>query len=280
MILANVTFGSRRGNSKAASEDLAESYLASLFHSGQLCGEYFVTWTKGLLNAHVLLTGPHAFELRHHSVYGKKELAKVIEAFGKRPVWRTLDDAAGQEATPWKGAPFFYLFTHAFDWASPSPVCRGDGKGQVPLFTLPITFEQKEQINFWQGSYYHHDNIWLASGVLEVAAYRQLADPASELAQQGRELCRELEAATGIPTFYYLMRHWGRTKGEDKRRCPGCGAHWSVTRESKKRHFEEFDFRCDKCRLVSHVGDSTDGGRHTSIGEYHEIRKKGVTKSS
>jgi predicted nucleic acid-binding Zn ribbon protein len=270
MILANVTFGNRRRGAKAASEDVAESYIAALFHSGQLCGEYFLTWTRGLLNAHVLLAGPNAFALRHHSVWGKNELKRVSEAFGRRPVWRLLDDEARGRTIRWTGSPCLYLFTHAFDWAS--PVCRGDGKGSVPVFALPITHEQKEQLYSWQGSYYHHDHIWLGSGALEIAAYRQLADPASELSKDGRDLCRVLESATGIPTFYYLMRHWARPKGEDRRRCPECGERWRDTREGKRGHFWEFDFRCDKCRLVSHEGVSTDGGLQTLVGEFKPAR--------
>lgn len=272
MILANVVFGTRRGNETDQLEDVAESYLGTLYHSGQLCGEHFLTWTKGRLNAHVLLAGRAATELRHHSQYGKKELKKVVAAFGSNPVWRILDDDARRPASSWRGAPFLYLFTHAFDWAS--PVCRGDGKPPIPVFTLPVAFEHKEQLYSWQRSYYHHDNIWLGSGALEIGAYRQLADPASELAEQGRDLCREIETATRVPTFYYLMRYWGRPNGEDQRLCPGCGAAWRAEgpREAPAP-FWQFHFKCDRCRLVSHLGVSTDGGRHTRIGEFDERRK-------
>lgn len=272
MILANVTFSTRRQSATYELEDVAESYLGALFHSGQLCGEYFLTWTRGRLNAHVLLAGRAAAQRRYHSRRGKKELKKVADAFGREPVWRILDDDARQRPSSWRGAPFLYLFTHAFDWAS--PVCRGDGKPPVPVFLLPLAFEHKEQLYFWQRSYYHHDNVWLGSGALEIGAYRQLADPTSELAEQGRELCREIETATGVPTFYYLMRYWGRLRGEEQRRCPGCGGAWRIERlRESPRQFWQLDFKCDRCRLVSHWGDSTDGGRHTRIGEFDPKRK-------
>jgi predicted nucleic acid-binding Zn ribbon protein len=272
MILANVIFGTRRKNESDQLEDIAEGYLGTLYKSGQLCGEYFLTWTNGRLNAHVLLASRTAMEVRHHSQYGMKELKKATEAFGAKPVWRILDDEASQPTSSWRGAPFLYLFTHAFDWAS--PVCRGDGKPPVPVFMLPVAFEHKEQLYFWQGSYRDHDNIWLGSGALEIPAYRQLADPGSELAGDGRELCREIETATGIPTFYYLARYWGRPKAEDERLCPGCGGAWRTEhpRESQGR-FWQFHFKCDGCRFVSHLGVSTDGGRHTRIGEFDEKRK-------
>ncbi len=276
MILANVIFGSRRRNEPDQLEDVAHSYLGAMFHAGQLCGEYFLTWTKGRLNAHVLLASRAAAEPRHHSPHGKRELKKVAEAFGRNPRWRILDDGAKQRTSSWRSSPSLYLFTHAFDWAS--PVCRGDGKPPIPVFLLPVAFELKEQLYSWQRSYCHHDNIWLGSGALELEAYRQLADPNSELSEHGRNLCRELEAATGVPTYYYLTRYWGRTKGEDNRLCPGCGGAWRVEClwESTRR-FWQFDFKCDRCRLVSHMGVSTDGGRHSQIGEYDEKLKTNKT---
>lgn len=276
MILANVIFGRCHKQTKEQLDDIAECYLASLFRTGQICGEYFLTWTKGRLNAHLLLAGPGAFELRYHSDHGKKRLDEVVQAFGNKPTWKILDDDARKRPPSWKGAPFLYLFTHALD--RESPVCRGDGRAPVPVFFLPISFELKDRLYFWQKSYYYHDNIWFKSGALEIAAYRQLADPNSELAQEGRELCRELEAATGVPTFYYLMRYWGRLKGEDERPCPGCGTPWKTTRTAKTTwRFCEFDFRCDPCRLVSHVGVAKGGGRHarhTRIGEFSDQNQK------
>ena len=118
----------------------------------------------------------------------QKELRKIAGAFGREPVWRILDDDARRRPSSWRGAPFLYLFTHAFDWAS--PVCRGDGKPPAPVCLLPLAFEQKELLYFWES---------------------------------------------------------------------------------------QFDFKCDRCRLVSHLGDSTDGGRHTRIGEFDPTRKANKT---
>lgn len=266
MILANVTFGSLRGKPREELEDAVETYLSSLFKGGQICGERFLTWTKGKVNAHVLLAAPEAMGLKFHSAWGRKNLAEVVALFGREPVWKILDDDAGKTSSKWRGAPFLYLFTNAFSWSS--PVRRGDGKRSVPLFTLPVSDQIKESLCRWQGSYREHDNIWLESRALEIPAYRQLADPNSELSEDGRGLCREIETGTGIPTFYYLMRYWGRPKGEDKRVCPGCGGAWRTSASADEKTFREFHFRCDSCRLVSHLGVSTDGGRHARIGEF------------
>lgn len=267
MLLATVTFGSSHGKESERLEDVAGSYLGSLQRDGQVCGEYFLTWIDGGLTAHVMLSGQGATALRHHSPWGRKRLAQVVEDFGGKPVWNLLDDDARKPDSSWKGAPFLYLFTTAF--GVDSPVCRGDGERPVPVFKLPMAFETKEEMYGWQGSYSSHDHVWLRSGALEIGAYRQLAEIDSELSQTGRDLCQEIEASIGVPTYYYLMRYWGRARGEENRVCPGCGGAWSMEPPAaSSRQFHHFDFKCDPCRLVSHVGCSVDGGRHFRIGEF------------
>lgn len=266
MILANVTFGSLRGKKRDELEDAVESYLAALFKGGQICGERFLTLTKGKLNAHVLLAAPEAMSLRFHTAWGKRDLAKVVSLFGREPVWKILDDDAGKTSSKWRGAPYLYLFTTWVDWYS--PVCRGGGKRPVPLFTLPVSDQIKEDLYGWQKEYRDLDGVWMGSGPVEMPAYRQLADPRSALSEEGRRLCREIESATGLPTFYYLMRYWGRPKGEDERSCPGCGEAWKASEPEYGERFHQFHFKCEPCRLVSHVGKSPDG-RHARIGEFH-----------
>jgi hypothetical protein len=71
-----------------------------------------------------------------------------------------------------------------------------------------------------------------------------------------------------------LTRYWGRPKGEDQRLCPGCRNPWRAERlQESPGRFWQSDFQCDRCRLVSHVAVSTDGGRHARIGEFDEKRK-------
>ncbi len=266
MILANITFGSLRGKTREELEDAAECYLASLFKGGQICGVRFLTLTKGKLNAHVLLAAPDAMNLRFHTAWGKKNLAKIVDLFGREPVWKILDDDVDKTSSRWKGAPFLYLFTTWVDWYS--PLSRGDGKRPVPLFTLPVSDQIKEDLYGWQKSYTRLDGVWMESGPLEIPAYRQLADPRSTLSEDGRRLCREIENTTKIPTFYYLMRYWGRSRGEDERLCPGCGKGWRTSESEYGGNFYQFYFKCESCRLVSHLGKATDGARRARIGEF------------
>ena len=266
MILANVIFGSPRGKNREDLEEAIESYLAALFRGGQICGERFLTLTRGKLNAHVLLAAPEAVNLKFHTSWGKKSLAEVVRVFGREPVWKILDDDAGKTSSRWKGSPSLYLFTNLIDWYS--PVCRGDGKRAVPLFSLPVSDQIKDDVYCWQKNYKDFDSVWMGSGALEVPAYRQMAELRSDLSEEGRRLCRETEEGTGIPTFYYLVRYYAWAKDEADRPCPGCGRAWRTTEPEQGGKFHQFHFRCEPCRLVSHLGVSSDGARLARIGDF------------
>jgi predicted nucleic acid-binding Zn ribbon protein len=160
------------------------------------------------------------------------------------------------------------LFTHKNDWES--PICRGDNGESVPLYFLPGEHEDREKIYFLQQEYRDYDSIWMSCGELEIPVYKQLATPDSELSSTGRELCTYIEEATGIPTYYYMMRYWGRRAGEEDRKCPGCGKNWSKKHHQKTKStpFHIFDFMCEHCRLVSHTSNTSDDERHAVIGEW------------
>ena len=267
MFLANIQFGKKRRKGKEFYEDLLENYLVSLFHNGQLCGEYFYTWTNKILNAHATLTHTASFELKFHSEWGIKDLNEVILAFGHEPKWILLDDDIPKKMPDYKNSPFLYLFTSAFRWGS--SIRRGDNGKPISPIMLPVSSQIKDDIYGWEKAYRQYDNIWLDSGVLEIPVYKQLADPKSELSNDGRKICADVEKATGIPTYYYLMRYWGRKNGKDQRKCPACGNQWHIeVKETKKEQFWYFHFQCHECRLVSHKASSYDDERHARIGEY------------
>jgi predicted nucleic acid-binding Zn ribbon protein len=95
------------------------------------------------------------------------------------------------------------------------------------------------------------DGIWFASGELEIAAHEQLASPQSTLARHGRELGRKVEQALGVPTYYFLMRYYGRGDAEQKRRCPGCNGEWRIKEPFQRASgLSPFHFRCENCRLI------------------------------
>lgn len=273
MILYKVIFGAVPPRNHEDAVDAMESYLSVMFHNGQAVGEYFHVVQDGRLCAYVHLAGVNALSARFQSSYHADRMAKLMTVFGQAPQWTVIDDDAPKRDTTWTKAPFLYLFTHFDTWQS--PLCRGDNGKPIPLYRVPGSHEDREVINSWQNTYRDYDSVWIGCGHLEIPTYREMALPGSELSQQGREICRQVEAATGIPTYYYLMRYWGRRKGEETRLCPGCGGCWHVATTVRRAiRFCDFPFRCEKCRLVSHLPKSFDETRHAKIGEW-QARKTG-----
>jgi predicted nucleic acid-binding Zn ribbon protein len=269
MFLVQITFGSDGGESQRREtlRDSAESYLSSLLWNGQISRDYFLAWSNAQLLGYTRVARPDSFAKRYHSQWGLSELNKLIEAFGRDPEWRIIEDDVPKRFPSWSRSSSFYLFTHAFDDAS--PVCCGDSGKSIPVYLLPISEQDRRDLYSWAGSYKHLDNVWLASGALEIPAYKQLADPTSELSVAGRKLCASIEKATQKPTFYYLERYWGRSDGEATRVCPLCGGEWRLSdQNADMAPFHKFQFKCDSCRLVSHIADSYDDQRHARIGEY------------
>jgi predicted nucleic acid-binding Zn ribbon protein len=268
MFLSQIIFGNcDDSQTEATRSNIAEEYLAALLHNGQILGDYLLAPCKGKLVAYTRVARPKALARRSHSQWGLSSLQKVVERFGQIPQCEIIQDNVPARFASWTKSSSLYLFTHAFDHTS--PVCCGDSGAPIPLYLLPISDQTREDLYFWAMHYREHDNVWLTSGVLEVPAYKQTADPRSELSSVGRGLCREIEAATGKKTFYYLHRYWGRKVGERDRVCPICGRRWRTSRkEPETTPFWQFPFRCVRCRLVSHCADSYDNERYAAIGEY------------
>jgi len=278
MFLYRLTFGTFPTAEREAAVDVVENYISVLLNNGQAVGEYVHLLQNGKLCAYLNVSGIYARSRKFHCRYGRARLKEVIDYFGSPPEWELLDDETRKRDRTWANAPFLYLFTYMGDWES--PLCRGDNGKPIPLYRLPGSHEDRAGIYHWQLAYRDHDAIWMGCRALEVPAYKQLCLPDSELSREGREICREVEKTTGVPTYYFLKRYWGRRQDEEKRKCPGCGRSWRTTHPiDTENGFWCFPFRCDTCRLVSHMADSCDDDRHASIGEW-KTGKKRRTKGS
>lgn len=264
IILVEINFGRCADIARPELEDVAESYVASLFHHGHLCREYFLTWIKGELICHTLMAGLGAHKMRFHSPWSKTCLKQVIKVFGRAPIWTIRDDETPKRNTSWH-APTLHLFTDAFDWRP--PLCRGDNGKRIPTFLLPVTDQLKDDLYGWQDEYAIHDKVWLNSRTLETAAYRELAAPNSRTSTGGRSICAEIEKATGVPTYYYMMRYYASAAPGDIRPCPGCGQPWHSP-QPEGAPYHHWPFRCEPCRLVSVEGVEIDK-RLAKIGQWN-----------
>jgi len=133
------------------------------------------------------------------------------------------------------------------------PTRCGDCNGVVPFYRFPHTEKDGTygDILYWTELYRGFDSIWISSGAGERSAYAQLSHHDSELSWLGRAVCRAIGRRAGVPVYYYLNRYYGRSvAAERRRRCPSCGGAWLL----KEPWLGIFDFRCGRCRLVSHMG--------------------------
>jgi predicted nucleic acid-binding Zn ribbon protein len=251
LIQVEINFGRGLPKEHASLEDAVEIYLGALQHGGQICGEPIRTWIDSEYRVTAMMSGLGAERESNHTRWGRKYLRLVKEKFGRAPAWTIRDDEKPKRNTTWKGAKELVLFTHAFD--EDSPVCRSDVDEQIPVFLLPTADQVKEDLGRWQDLYRLHDRMWLACGELEVAAYRELAVFNSELSEYGRDLSREVEKATNVLTYYFLMRYYSHPTEEFTRRCPSCGGKWRTKAPEENKH-RDWHFRCKRCRLVSNAG--------------------------
>lgn len=266
MLLASVTFTPYIDHEEAELVAVAEAHLGTLLKNGQIYSNYVTGWRNGSFTAYVHLSHRKASENRYLSQWGQKTLASVVRQFGAEPVWEMLDDEASARGVTSKSARSLYLFAHFLHIAS--PVFHGGRGVSLPLHLLPISDRLREELFDWGESCRCHDRIFLEGGALEIAAYEQLAAHDSELVTHGRMLAADLETATGIPSYCYLLRHWGHDTDEDDRLCPSCGNPWRVDKSPmpSREPFHQFHFRCEPCRLVSHRGVVFGDKNHWKIG--------------
>ena len=267
MYLARVTFGFPSPSDDLAEvDDLVTAYLANLRKNGQICGDSLHALCPDGFVAYTKLARPDAISHCYHSRYGLKDLARLVNIFGTEPTWHILEDNVPTSFPDIHASSSLFLFTTAFD--DGSPICCGDTGEPLPAYLIPIDDNERDDLFFWSREYNRLDHIWLGSGDLEIPAYQQLASPASGLAQDGRRLAEKVEAALGIPTYYFLMRYYGREEGETQRTCPGCNGQWLIEENLHSKPFWKFPFRCEKCRLVSRLADTVDEDDFAYIGEF------------
>jgi len=276
MFLAKINFGKATippgvDPPEYGTDDLVQAVLYGLQKHGQICGDFVFSTHHQEVVAYAYLPRTDSLEKEHHSKYVLSDLKKLAPYFPDAFARDIMDDGATTTFPTLETAPSVYLFTTAFD--GHSPVCCGETGERIPLYELPLTFDEREGCVFWAREYARMDGIWFSSGELEIPAYRQMADPASLLAKQGRGLLKKIEQASGVPAYYYLTRYYGREKESEKsRRCPGCGGEWFVKTRVSGEPFHAFEFRCEPCRLVSHTADAHDEEElvHAEIGEWQD----------
>jgi predicted nucleic acid-binding Zn ribbon protein len=223
--------------------------------NGQVLGKEFpVARTGDDYHAFLMLPAVDALDPQHANRWVDAANAKLSEAglleLGCELIG-TDPEGADRCACPNRGSLILYTTYLSLE----SCLRCGECFGTVPLYAVPPTREGEfYDVMAWQSDYQACDTLQMNCWTGERFGLRELGSVDSSLTERGRDLCARIEASVGAPVYYYLLRQGGRgVKVERKRRCPGCGQDWLLPQPLHGL----FDFRCERCRLLSNVGSSS-----------------------
>jgi len=197
-----------------------------------------------------LIPAEDAFDTATFNKYIQERLQKLSLVGLSQPIFNILGKDPSESSACACSKPYsFILFTTYLTLQS--PLRCASCFSPVPLYRIPrFPSEDFHDIISWQSDYQSCDSLQMNCSTGERFATRQLSSYDSSLTQRGLQICMEIEKLTGKPVYYYLYRGTGKShKGELERKCRHCGGEWLL----KEPWHKLFDFRCDKCRLLSNV---------------------------
>lgn len=236
-------------------EDEFYSLTGSLRKSGQTQGKGSLQFFSG----NRLLCYEHTIEedsldRKYNNYYVNKKI-KEIEEFTKTKLEiKTMGKLSDEhtEACKCKNSKFYILITNLL--SINSPVSCGSCYGDISLYKLPVYNDYGYgNILSWESNYQACDTLNMNCEVGEVWAMKQMWRLDSALSKQGVEICNKLTELTNIPTYYYLYNYRRISRKKDlNRKCPCCGGEWLLKEELHRL----FNFKCDKCRLISSLSSN------------------------
>jgi predicted nucleic acid-binding Zn ribbon protein len=245
LYLAEITFVSKKEFDREEVEDTIYSLLGSLRMNGQIIGDEFsIILTNQGYAAYQKLPLSNSLDISHANKYVLKDLEKLesngvslaINIMGEK-----IESTAICECKNRKSLIFFtnYLTTE-------SPLRCGDCFGTIPLYLIPHTYDDEYyNVITWQSDYKACDSLQMGCKTGERFGSREISKIDSSLSRRGIEICTQITDLTGLP-----YRHNDQKRlMEEKRKCPSCSGGWLL----KEPLHELFDFKCDRCRLLSNI---------------------------
>ena len=233
------------------STDAVQFVLGAWRMNGQVCGREWPIIDEGNGYSTVALSPERdSLESGFNSSYATAAVARA-EAEGMQLVCQVLgEDAESSPACSCQSPSGYALFTTYVSLES--PIRCMDCFRPVALYRMkPMASGEFHELIRWQSDYQSCDSLQMNCSVLERASTREMSNIDSSLATSGRAHCATLAASSERPFYYYLYRDHGRShRAEVARRCPGCGGEWHLA----SRLHKLFDFKCDRCHLLSNVG--------------------------
>lgn len=233
----------------ADSGELLGNLLSAMYQNGQISEPNHIYFPENdFLCTFVCLMDIHALDKSSFNSYGIDDLSRIKD---ENIIFTILGQNTDYPPTiSLSDSKELILFTKCGSYLS--PIRDLNTFNPIALYTLPKTNNDKEShynVVHWQSAYQSLDslNMW---GINELFALEQLGNKDSEINQMGLEICQKLMTALNKPVYYYLHRYYSDDFDNDENICcPSCGGKWLLD----ERLHGIFDFKCDKCHLLSNL---------------------------
>lgn len=232
--------------------DIINRFLGGLRGNGQICGREFpiLSASQGFFSF-LLIPEADALNAAHYNRYLKRYVEELAQLGVPAPTFTVVgEDADGADICDCENREWQMLYTTYLSLES--PLRCGTCFGTIPLYRIPPTYDDAEyyDIRCWETDYQACDQLQMGCKTLEKRATQELSRFHSSLSRQGLKICHKITASSGIPTYYYLYRYSGRSSNQEQaRRCPSCRGEWLLPEPLHGK----FDFKCDRCRLLSNM---------------------------
>lgn len=249
MYLGKISVAIQEHNAERDYPDLLLGLLGCLQMNGQVLGrKYPISKDKNILSIYVGI--PDTDSLCEK--YNNKHVDDAILSLGGREAVTCIfvgEDHKLSNVCRCEKREFLILFTTFI--AAESPLTCGNCFGDIPLYKIPSIYNgEYYDIIKWEDNYQACDQLQMSCTVGEKFAVDQMERIDSELNRMGIEVCNKISEICKIPAYYYLYRGSGKSKEKERDRlCSRCGSPWLLA-----DRLNIFDFKCDRCHLLSVVG--------------------------
>jgi predicted nucleic acid-binding Zn ribbon protein len=252
MFVVEIAWQVAATTTKEQVEDGIYWMLAFWRRNGQIADEdYLFARNDDRILAYATIPELDALDEKYNNKYVREGLQTAAKWGISRPTVRIIGRSPDENPCNCGKTDSYILQSHYL--TTDSPIRCGGCFGRIPLYRLPKTYHDNEEyfdLLMWAKDYRACDTLQMHCTTGERFGIRQMSLPDSSLSKEGRKIADRLTELTGKPAYYSLYRYHRRTTvaKERERRCPGCGGEWLLP---EKWHY--FDFRCDRCRLVSQI---------------------------
>ena len=226
--------------------------VVALRANGQIIGDDFPTVLKdGYFQTRIMCPEEDSLHPLNHSPFVKFAINKLNEAGLLAPKVKIVGQDIHANSADDCHQPSSYILYTTYRHTC-SPLYCGDDFLPVPLYKIPaIANGDYKTLIKWQEDWQACDQLQINGATkAEFAALDELCELDSSLTRRGLDLSKRIRYLTKKPVYYYLYRVGGEGLAQEKQRlCPSCGGQWLLT----EPWFGLFDFRCDKCELVSNI---------------------------